>query len=108
MTVAEVADSLDRFGDRYLRRVYRPAEHSGNPAELAGRFAAKEAVFKALRADPRLPIPWTEIEITTTGSRPGVVLHGRARSWAVGQGISRIELSICHDHQRAMAFAVAL
>ncbi|MEL4357768.1 MULTISPECIES: holo-ACP synthase [unclassified Luteococcus] len=105
--VAEVAAALDRFGPRYLRRVYRPGEVT-DPARLAEHFAGKEAIFKALRCDPRLPLPWRDIEVVRgPDAAMSVVLHGHARRWAASQGITRIDLSTSQRDGVAMAFAIA-
>ncbi|MFZ2259540.1 MAG: holo-ACP synthase [Luteococcus japonicus] len=115
--VGEVADALEHFGERYLRRIHRAEELTGHdghsPARraqhFAGRFAAKEAVFKALHFPSDRALPWTDIQIISTpGGWPGVALHDRARTWASSQGISQVELSITHDRTMAMAFAVAV
>ncbi len=75
---------------------------------LAGRFAAKEAVFKALGVKPG-KCRWKEIEIIVNKvGRPGVVLYGKAKVLAGKNGIKEISLSISHSRDYAVAFAVAL
>lgn len=117
VAVGEIADALEQFGERYLRRIHRAEELAGHERysptrrarHFAGRFAAKEAVFKALHFPSSQALPWTDIQIISTpGGWPGVVLHDRAQTWATSQGISQVELSITHDRTMAMAFAVAV
>lgn len=91
---------------RFLERVYTEAEqqrclHRRNPGEeLAGRFAAKEAVIKVLGRR----VPWRDIEILAEPSgKPYVVLHGRARELAAG---ARIAITITHSRGHAAACAL--
>ena len=111
-TVAATLDSP--LSERYLSRVYTPAEvrdcteGSGvNAARLAARFAAKEAVMKALDVGDRA-IPWRAIEIERgpTG-RPGVLLHGAAASLAREEGVASLVLSLSHEERYAAALVVA-
>jgi holo-[acyl-carrier protein] synthase len=118
VTVTEVADSVDAFGDRYLRRVFTPGELSwcrstvGGTAvvysidSLAARFAAKEAVVKVLR--PEGPRPeWADIEIVRHPSGwCGLRLTGAAASLAEDAGISRWAVSLTHHAGLAAAVVV--
>ncbi|MEV4443563.1 4'-phosphopantetheinyl transferase superfamily protein [Streptomyces sp. NPDC049577] len=71
---------------------------------VAGRLAAKEAVFKLLRTDQ--PLPWTSIEILKEPGRwPYVRLAGQASRWAADAGIEAIDISISHEDQFAVAVA---
>ncbi len=102
------------LADRYLARIYTPAEvrdctyGSGiSPTRLAARFAAKEAVMKALDVGNRA-IPWRTIEVCRQPSgRPTVSLHGAAEAIARRQGVARIELSLTHESRYASALVVA-
>lgn len=116
--VADVAGSLATFGPRYLHRTFTAAEAAeaagadgtgpARPAYLAGRFAAKEAVYKALRHPRSEPLPWTDIEILRDPEGwPVVRLHGRAHEHAVTTGVSGVEVSISHTADTALAVAVA-
>ena len=114
--VAEVHDSLERFGDKYLGRIHRDGELAGldqmTPARrdqhLAGRFAAKEAAFKAMRMPSGVTMGWTAIEIVRgDDGAPVVRLHGQARAWAQQTDIDDVTVSITHDADRAMAMAIA-
>lgn len=116
VTVAEVAAALDRFGDRYVRRVFTAreaayclaADGSVAAARLAARFAAKEAAIKALQPER----PWTDwcaIEVRRRRSgRCAIVLHGEAASLAARRGIQQIELSMSHEGDLAAAVVIAL
>ena len=75
---------------------------------MAGRFAAKEAVLKALGVGLRRDIRWTDVEVVNdAGGRPGVHLHGGAASLAAEHGLLRLEISISHTARLAVAHASA-
>jgi len=98
--------AIDRFGDRFLSRVYTPAEQElckGRLPQLASRFAGKEAVMKALGGG----ISWREIEILHTESgEPQVSLSGRAEAKAKKLGIERFVISLTHSKTEAMASVI--
>ena len=106
---------LNRFGDRFLRRVYSDAEISRSrrrSTELAARFAAKEAVAKALGVGMAilspLGIEWHDVEtLNEPSGRPYLVLHGRAERLADQQNLSHWSISLTHDGGLAVAFVVA-
>jgi holo-[acyl-carrier protein] synthase len=113
--VAEVADSIARYGDRYLRRIFTPAEVAdcaGAPdvraARLAARFAAKEAVLKVLR--PTVDVPaWTEIEVRRTPDGwCRLELHGSAARIATEAGLDGWSVSLTHETAVAAAVAMAI
>ncbi|MCK5851547.1 holo-ACP synthase [bacterium] len=81
---------------------------SGNPDQsLAGHFAAKEAVYKALRINNDNGISWKEIEIIHLNSgAPSVVLHNKAKKYADSNGMINIQISISHVKDFATATAV--
>ena len=112
--VANVAESIAVFGDLYLERVFTPAEleqcEGPNLVErLAGRFAAKEAVVKALRVPADVAVPWNTIEVLSGAvGAPTVSLHNGVAIFARAQYIVRVEASISHDDGFAMAVAVAV
>jgi holo-[acyl-carrier protein] synthase len=86
----------------YCRRAPRPAEH------IAARFAAKEAVLKALGTGRARGIRWTDVEIVRErGGRPAVQLHARAAEIATALSLSRLDISLSHTRTLAMAHAVA-
>jgi holo-[acyl-carrier protein] synthase len=116
ISVAEVRDALDRFGDRYVRRTFTDHEAAycrrGAPAvaaaRFAARFAAKEAVVKALQPRQRWS-DWSAIEIRRHQSgRCDVRLHREAAALARRRGVDYLAVSMTHDGDRAAAIAVAL
>jgi holo-[acyl-carrier protein] synthase len=113
--IARVERVLDRYGDRFLERVFTPAEliySRRRPAELAARFAAKEAVAKALGVGMRMMardgIGWQEAEIVGDHrGKPMVRLHGRAAERAEDLGLTEWAVSLSHTEDHAVAFVVA-
>jgi len=109
LSVDDVADSLATFGDRYLRKVFTAGEiddcQGGNIHGLAARFAAKEAVIKAF-ADPDMPFPLREIEITRDGPVPRLRLSGSLAQMAERQGWLSTSVSLSHADCHAMAVVV--
>jgi holo-[acyl-carrier protein] synthase len=107
--IDRVAATLKRFGRRFLERVYTEGEIAycrGRAPQLAARFAAKEAVMKALGTGTR-GVGWREVEVTRKRSgEPGIALHGRASSRAEHLGISRIAISLSHSRNYAIASVV--
>lgn len=108
--VARVQAVLARHPARFLARVYTPqevADCQGQAASLAARWAAKEAVSKALGSGWE-GIEWTEIEIVRTPQgQPGVVLHGAARALADRLGLQQWVVSLSHTAAYAVAFVIA-
>lgn len=107
--IERVQKALARHGDRFLQRVYTDLEIAfcrGRVSELAARFAAKEAVMKALGTGAR-GVAWREIEILPNHrGKPLVYLHGRARQRAVHIGLKGLDVSMSHSRQYAVAFVV--
>jgi len=106
--VERIRASLERFGERFSRRVLTERERRyvrGRPETFAGRWAAKEAVSKVLGLGVR-GIGWKDIEVERmpTG-QPAVRLHGRAAERAEQLGMGRIALSITHESDYAVAVA---
>ncbi len=105
--------SVERFGERFLNRVFTRCELEyclGKKREmehLSGRFAAKEAVLKVLGTGWRTGISWTDIEVRNNAlGRPTVTLSGRCREIADELGICEIQLSISHIETHAIASAI--
>lgn len=73
---------------------------------LAGRFAAKEAVIKALAGNPEVEFHGIEVGKETTG-KPVIWLHGQTAKLALRLGIRKFHLSISHDGDMAVAFVIA-
>lgn len=111
--IARIQALLDRHGERFLRRVYTEAETAyamsgANKAErLAGRFAVKEAVMKALGTGKSQGILWRDVE-TLRGrlGKPEVHLHGQAVKWAKWRSGDQVHVTIAHDGGKAMAFVI--
>jgi holo-[acyl-carrier protein] synthase len=107
---ARVAALAARWGERFLGRVFTPAERAvcrERPASLAARFAAKEAVAKALGTGVGA-VAWREIEILANPrGKPVVVLHGAAAARAAALGLRHWSVSLTHLSGIAMAVAVA-
>ena len=108
--IPRIAAALDRWGQRFLDRVYTPAEQRycrGSAERLAGRFAAKEAVSKALGTGIRA-LRWKDIEILPNRyRRPTVYLYGKAAARAEAMGATWLSVSITHTDTLALAFVVA-
>ncbi len=108
--IERVRDVLDRHGDRFRQRCYtaREIDYCGRRlAEYAVRFAAKEAVMKALGTGAR-GLGWKEIEILANArGKPVVILHGRALARANTLGIREVEISLTHSTALACAFVIA-
>ena len=111
--IARVRALLDRHGERFLRRVFTEDEAAyamggANQAErLAGRFAVKEAVMKALGTGKSQGILWRDVE-THRGrlGKPEVRLHGQAVKWLKNRGWGAVHVSITHEGGKAVAFVI--
>ena len=110
-----VAGMIEEHGERFLRRVFTPAEIAyarstrDEIEKLSGRFAAKEAVLKLVGTGWRGKIAWTDIEVINNGlGQPVVTLSGEVAKIAARLGISQISISITHTANFAIASAVAL
>lgn len=99
-----------RFGTRFLKKVFTPGEvreSGGNPQYLAGRFAVKESVLKALGTGLRGGLRWTDIEtLTLPNGMPDVRYGGSVRTLAESRGGENLWASISHDGDFAVAFVV--
>ncbi|MCH2498818.1 MAG: holo-[acyl-carrier-protein] synthase [SAR202 cluster bacterium] len=108
--IPRIKQVLDRYGQRFLNRVFTPDEIAycrGRAPNLAGRFAAKEAAMKALGTGVR-GVSWKDIEVIRADSgAPSLRLHGRAEKRAERLQMSEMSLSISHSREYAVAFVVA-
>jgi holo-[acyl-carrier protein] synthase len=107
--ITRIEEAVSRWGGRFLQRVYTDNEirlYREQISSLAARFAAKEAVVKAL--SPRNSvISLKEIEIINDpGGQPRAVLHGRARQRAQELGINNLDISLSHCREYAVACAI--
>lgn len=108
--IGRVKALYERFGERFLSRVYTRGEVDhcrGRVPELAARFAAKEAISKALGTGIR-GIVWREMEVLPDRrGKPHVYLHGRAASRAQELGLTAFAISLTHSQELAIAVVVA-
>lgn len=112
--IERIEQSVKRFGDAFLRRVFTPGEiaycqRKKNSAEsLAARFAAKEAGAKALGTGISRGVGWRDFEVRREpGERPELHLSGRAAAIAAGLGVRRVSLSLSHSRSVSVAVVVA-
>jgi holo-[acyl-carrier protein] synthase len=113
VNIPRFAQLMERRGDAAVARFFTEAEAERCRASksvvesFAGRFAAKEAFFKALGTGWGLGGRWTEVEVVSAPSgAPSLRLSGRAAEAAAEQGVARIHLSITHTDETAAAFVV--
>lgn len=107
--IERVRRVLARHPERFLRRVFTAEEVAfcrGRVSELAARFAAKEAVMKALGTGAR-GLAWREIEVLPNQrGKPLIYLHGLAARRAEAIGLRGIDISLTHSHELAIAAVV--
>ena len=110
-----IARMIERHGDLFINRVYTPAEirycQSRKQAtqHFTGRWAAKEAILKALGTGWVRGIGWRDIEIRNEPSgRPVVAVRGGAKELVEQLGITKLLVTISHCHTHATAYAVAV
>jgi holo-[acyl-carrier protein] synthase len=108
--VPRIRQSIERFGDRFLQRVYTKGEiqycdSKANRAErYAARFAAKEAAMKALGTGWNHGVRWRDCEVVRLpGGRPSISFHGKAAEFAARLGVRNAALSISHTVEQAIA-----
>ena len=111
--VERIAHSIERFGERFLRRVYTDLEiaycssRRASAESFAARFAAKEAGAKALGTGISRGVTWNEFQVSRNpGGRPLLELRGRAALLATELGVRAISLSLTHTGSLAMATVV--
>ena len=107
--ISRIEKTLERWGQRFLRRIYTEAEISltrSKPSSLASRFAAKEAVMKTLGTGVN-GVSWREIEILSDDrGKPLVCLYGKARDRAEELGLSGLAVSLSDSREYAVAFVI--
>lgn len=110
-----IAQMIEKHGELFVGRVFTPAEIEYCRARrmatqhFAGRWAAKEAVLKAIGTGWRRGISWRDIEVRNTpAGRPMARLQGGTREAAEKLGVRRVLVSISHCRSHATAYAVAL
>ncbi len=111
--VPRVAAAIERFGERFLHRIFtdgeiRYCQSKANRVErFAARFAAKEAGMKALGTGWSHGVRWRDVEVQRQpGGRPTIVFHGRAAEIANKLGASRTAISLTHTASEAIAHVI--
>jgi holo-[acyl-carrier protein] synthase len=109
--IARIERAMTRHGDRFYARFFTNQEREicdGQPARLAGRFAVKEAVGKALGTGIG-DVCWTDIEVVCNfRGKPELVLHNQAEKLAAELGFYQWSISLSHTETHAIGFAVAM
>lgn len=108
-----IRDSIQRFGERFLTRIYTEAEIgyckkcADSEIHYAARFAAKEAAFKALGTVWAAGVKWKDIEVERLASgKPELHLHGEALVKATEMGAKRFYVSLTHDQLVSCAVVI--
>lgn len=108
--VPRIRQSIERFGERFLQRVFTAGEigycdSKANRFErYAARFAAKEAAMKALGTGWNHGVRWRDCEVTRRpGGRPTMTFHGKAAEFAAKLGVKNAALSLTHTAEQAIA-----
>ncbi len=112
--VPRIRESIERFGERFLRRVFTDGEiqycdrkKTSRFESYAARFAAKEAGMKALGTGWNHGVRWRDIEVVRAkGQRPTIQFHGQAAVFAQRLGTRNIALSITHTREQALAHVI--
>lgn len=111
--VDRIQASIERYGERFVRRIYTPREiayvqRKANKYErYAARFAAKEAGMKAIGTGWRHGVRWQDFEVTNLPSgRPTLTFHGVAAEFARKLGVQQVHLSLTHTAQFGQAFVI--
>jgi holo-[acyl-carrier protein] synthase len=108
--VKRIATVIESQKDRFLQRVYTPAEvayceqFKNRYERYAGRFAAKEAAMKALGTGWSRGVRWVDLEVVRErGGRPTLALKGEAKKIAEALGVKNVAVSITHTAEQAIA-----
>ena len=108
--VPRIRQSIERFANRFLQRIYTPGEirycdaKANRVERYAARFAAKEAAMKALGTGWSHGVRWRDCEvIRMPGGRPSITFHGRAGEIAARLGVKNASLSLSHTKDQAIA-----
>lgn len=111
--VHRIRESIGRFGDRFLNRIYSQAERryceskANSYERFAARFAAKEAGMKAIGTGWRRGVTWLDFEVVNESSgRPTLKLSGKAKEIAENLGVRRISISLTHTADNSFAIVV--
>ena len=116
--IARIAAAHGRFGERFVDRVLGPQERARHRARsqrseqrglafLATRFAAKEAISKALGLGMRTPMTWRSVEIVNTPSGQPIAVANGALAAFLAERRLRLHISVTDERELAMAYAIA-
>ena len=112
--IDRIADAIERYGDRFLRRLFTEGEvryctRRRVPAiHFAGRFAAKEAAMKALGTGHSQEVLWRDVEVVRGGGPPQLQFHGGAARRFAAIGAHSSLLTITHSEALALAQVLLL
>jgi holo-[acyl-carrier protein] synthase len=111
--VPRIRASIERFGDRFIQRIYTPAEIAyverkvNRYERYAARFAAKEAGMKAIGTGWKRGVTWHDFEVANLPSgKPTLRLHGVAAQFADRLGVKNVSLSLTHTAELGMAHVI--
>lgn len=111
--VHRIKQSIERFGDKFIRRIYTPGEiayveRKANKFErYAARFAAKEAGMKAIGTGWKRGVTWQDFEVANLLSgKPTLKLHGVAAQFAAALKVRNVSLSLTHTAELGMAHVI--
>lgn len=114
--ISRIRDSIEQVGETFLKRVYTDEEINYCESRrmckyqsYAARFAAKEAVYKAIAPKTSEDIEWKNIEVKRQNNgKPYIELYGKLKEIAINKNIDSMDLSLSHDGDYAMATVVIL
>jgi holo-[acyl-carrier protein] synthase len=111
--VHRIRQSIERFGDRFIQRIFTPREiayverKTNRYERYAARFAAKEAGMKAIGTGWRKGVQWVDFEVVNEPSgKPTLLFHGKAKEFADAMGVRNVSLSLTHTSEQGMAFLI--
>jgi holo-[acyl-carrier protein] synthase len=112
--VQRIRKAIERFGERFINRIYTPREiayverrGASRFERFAARFAAKEAGMKAIGTGWRHGVGWQDFEVANLPSgKPTLLLHGVAAKFAERLGVRNVALSITHTAETGMAIVI--
>lgn len=111
--VGRIAESIERFGERFIQRVFTEGEiaycesKANRMERYAARFAAKEAAMKALGTGWNHGVRWRDVEVhREPGRRPTIKFHGKAAEFASRMNAKNVSLSISHTREQAIASVI--
>ncbi len=111
--VARIKQAIDKYGERFMRRLFTATEieyctaRKNASLHYAGRFAAKEAAFKAMQRGWGGEISWKDVEITNLSSgAPQIAFHGKALEVVTEKKMTRAFVSISHVEEIATAIVI--